>query len=142
MGSLRERDRNARVCDICGAPPTPGLAACLYCKTSYANVPVGVTCPKCRAVNLAGQTQCAHCSLSLTRPCVFCNSVSPIDSPTCVRCREPFAGARERLEARQAEKRRKEYMNMAHEGMHTVADVATSEAGQNILTGIFNILTK
>lgn len=142
MASLRNREHNARDCDTCGAPPEPGLAACQYCKSAYANVPIGVSCPKCRAVNMAGQTQCAACTLSLTKPCLFCNSVSPLDSPTCVRCREPFAGARERIAARESEKRRQEYLKMANKGMNTVADVAQSNAGQQLITGLFSILTK
>jgi hypothetical protein len=141
MTLRRQGIPGVRVCENCGAPPAAGLAACLYCKTAYAGVPVGVRCHRCNAQNAAGNTTCPQCRTELTRACVFCQAVSSLDRPACVRCREPFEGAAERLQAREDARKRKEYMNLASQGLGAAVTVATSDAGQGILGALVNALT-
>lgn len=140
MGFYVGRD-GGLCCEECGAPKAPGLAACTYCKTAYVGVDAGVGCPQCKAVNARGQTVCAGCGLAITRACVFCQTVSPLDAAVCVRCREPFEGAEERLRAREDAKKRAQYMNLASQGIGAAVSVATSPAGQSVLSSILEAIT-
>lgn len=141
MTIRRQGSSGARVCETCGAPPEAGLAACTYCKTAYAGVTAGVTCPRCRAPNAAGNTWCARCHQAITRACVFCQTVSPLDKAACVRCREPFEGAEQRLQAKVDAAKRKEYMNLATQGLGAAVTVATSDAGQSLLGALVNAIS-
>lgn len=140
MAFYTRRDGSRR-CDHCGAPPAPGQAACPYCRSAYPGVAAGVQCPRCRVVNVRGQTGCAGCGLGITQACVFCQHVSPLDTASCQRCREPFAGATERLEALQAAARRKQYLEVASQGIGAAVTVATHPTGSRLLVSLFRALT-
>lgn len=140
MGFYSGRDGRMR-CDNCGAPPSSGLAACPYCKMAYLGVAAGVTCRRCHVTNARGQSLCAGCNLAITRACVFCQTVSPLDSPACVRCREPFEGAEARLQARRDAEKRKQYMALASQGLGAAVTVATSPAGSSLLSSILDAIT-
>lgn len=140
MGFYVGRDGGLR-CEECGAPKSPGLAACTYCRTAYVGVDAGVKCPRCASVNARGQTVCGSCGDSITRACVFCQAVSPLDAAACKRCREPFEGAEARLQAREDAKKRQEYMKLASQGIGAAVTVATSPTGQSILASIVDAIT-
>ncbi|MBL8604278.1 MAG: hypothetical protein JNK72_20285 [Myxococcales bacterium] len=140
MGFYTSRDGLVR-CDHCGAPPAPGLAACLYCKAAYPNVAAGVCCPRCNAVNKKAQTLCGQCNLEITRACVFCQQVSPIDLPVCTRCREPFDGAEARLAAKVDAEKRRQYMQLAGKGLGAAVTIATNPTGAALLGKLFDAIT-
>lgn len=140
MAFYTRRDGTIR-CDHCGAPPVPGLAACPYCRAAYPGVTAGVQCPRCRVVNAQGQTGCAGCGLGITRACVFCQHVSPLDAAACRRCREPFEGAEDRLRAQQAAQRRQQYLGLASQGLGAAVTVATHPTGARLLSSLFRALT-
>lgn len=91
------------ICDNCGAAKTPGLATCTYCSRPFvadlANR--AVPCWKCKAYNDWGVLQCAKCDAQVVIQCLFCSALSPHHVPGCLRCKEAFAGMRERHAARQ-----------------------------------------
>ncbi len=114
-------------CKHCGAPRQPGLAACKYCRTPFvANVHRdAIPCPQCGAVNEKGAQKCAACAAWVVVQCVFCSALSPHHLPACVKCREPFAGAPERLAARQQEAQQKQTL----EAVSAVGGVAATFLG-------------
>lgn len=139
MGFYKSRDGLVR-CDNCGAPPSAGLAACLYCRAAYPRVAAGVTCPRCRAINAKGQALCGYCNLEITRACVFCKAVSPLDEPVCTRCREPFDGAEVRLQQRIDAEKRKQYLGLASQGIGAAVTVATSPTGASLIRKLLDVL--
>ncbi len=72
---------------------------------------------------------------------MFCQHVSPLDVAACQKCREPFAGAAERLEAIQADARRKQYLEVASQGIGAAVSVATHPTGSRLLVSLFRALT-
>src|SRR5262245_34089168 len=92
------------ICDNCCAPKQPGLAVCKFCGRPFvADLQSrAVECPKCSVYNDWGVTQCVSCQAWVVVKCVFCGCLSPHQLPACLRCREPFAGAPERLAAKTA----------------------------------------
>src|SRR5277367_1187423 len=95
-------------CKTCGAPHTPGLAVCHFCNTSFVQdlQTQAVQCPQCHAFNEWGATKCVQCSAWVVVKCMFCGALSPHQVPACLGCHENFAGAAERIAARDAEVRR------------------------------------
>jgi hypothetical protein len=92
-------------CRNCGAPHQPGHAVCHFCNTPLVDdlQTQAVQCPQCRTFNDWGATKCVDCGAWVVVKCVFCGNLSPHQLPACLSCKEPFAGAPERLAARNAE---------------------------------------
>lgn len=96
-------------CETCGAPLRAGLAACEYCRrpvpvaagADATGGPRAIRCPACGVANAWGATHCASCQAWVVVQCGFCGGLSPHDEPACLSCGEAFAGAAERLAARQ-----------------------------------------
>lgn len=114
-------------CKNCGAPRQPGLAACRFCRTPFvANVHTqAVPCPRCSTINEWGAQKCAQCATWIVVQCVFCSALSPHHVAACLTCKEAFAGAPERLAARQAQAEQKRTMEV----VGTVGGVAASFLG-------------
>jgi|JI10StandDraft_1071094.scaffolds.fasta_scaffold52103_2 phage FluMu protein Com len=97
------------VCAHCGAPRTPGFAACKFCNTVFAREAQttvqdnAVPCPQCKTLNEWGAQRCVKCQTWVVVQCVFCHALSPNHVPACLSCKQAFAGAPERLAARQAQ---------------------------------------
>jgi hypothetical protein len=91
------------ICDNCGAGKTAGLATCKYCNRPFvADLQNrSVPCWKCKAFNDWGVQQCTRCSSQVVIQCLFCSALSPHHVAGCLRCKEAFAGMRERFAARQ-----------------------------------------
>jgi hypothetical protein len=107
------------ICGHCGAPRTPGFAACKYCKTVFqrnAQTTVqdnAVPCPKCATLNEWGAQRCVQCQSWVVVQCVFCHALSPNHVPACLSCSETFAGAPERVAQQQAEQQGHQRMQVA-----------------------------
>ena len=91
------------ICDNCGAGKTVGLATCKYCNRPFvADLAArAIPCWKCKAHNDWGVMQCTKCASQLVVSCLFCNALSPHHMSSCLRCKEAFAGMRERFAAKQ-----------------------------------------
>ena len=102
-------------CQHCGAPREAGLASCRFCRTPFVRDAhsQAIPCPKCSAINEWGVQRCVVCSTWVVVQCAFCAAISPHHVPACLRCREPFAGAAERLHARQQEVERRRNLETA-----------------------------
>jgi len=92
-------------------------------------------------VNVRGQTACAGCGLGITRACIFCQHVSPLDTAACQRCREPFEGAAARMQARTDAQKRQQYLAVASQGIGAAVSVATHPTGSRLLASLFRALT-
>jgi hypothetical protein len=114
-------------CSNCGAPVTPGLVSCAFCRepVSAEAAQNAIPCPACRKLNQWGATQCAACQAWVVVRCVFCDALSPHTSPSCLSCQEPFQGAMERKAARDAEVQREKTL----ETVSAVGSVAGSFLG-------------
>lgn len=123
-------------CNHCGAPREPGLAACRYCRTPFvSNVHRdAVPCPSCGVLNEKGAQKCAMCSAWVVVQCVFCSALSPHNHPACDRCREPFAGAPERMQQRRQEQEMQQRMQM----VSSVGGVAVSLLGAVASSGLLS----
>jgi hypothetical protein len=90
------------ICDNCGAAKTAGLACCKFCNRPFiADLQNrSVPCWKCKAYNDWGVQQCTKCTSQLVIQCLMCSSLSPHHMASCLRCKEPFAGMRERAAAK------------------------------------------
>jgi hypothetical protein len=120
------KDDTDGICDNCCAPKAIGLAACKYCgKPFVGDLSRAVPCPHCRALCDWGVLNCARCQAPVVVACVFCNSVSPHHLAACLRCKEPFQGAAERLAARKAETDRQQTL----ETVATIGGVAATVLG-------------
>jgi hypothetical protein len=121
------RDDADGICDNCGAAKLTGRATCKYCGRPFvADLQArAVPCPSCKTYNDWGVVQCVQCNAHVVVVCVFCNSISPHHLTACLRCREPFAGAPERLAARKAEADRAKTL----ETVATVGTVAATVLG-------------
>ena len=119
------------VCAHCGAPRTPGFAACKFCNTVFARTAQttvqdnAVPCPQCKTLNEWGAQRCVRCQTWVVVQCVFCHALSPNHVPACLSCKEAFAGAPERLAARQAQVTSQNRMQIAT----SVGGVAASFLG-------------
>jgi phage FluMu protein Com len=119
------------VCAHCGAPRTPGFAACKFCNTLFpraAQTAVqdnAVPCPQCKTLNEWGAQRCVKCQTWVVVQCVFCHALSPNHVPACLSCKETFAGAPERLAARQAQVDSQQRMQV----VQSVGGVAASFLG-------------
>ncbi|MFO0756142.1 MAG: hypothetical protein U0359_06605 [Byssovorax sp.] len=118
-------------CAHCGAPRTPGYAACKFCNTVFPRAAqtstqdAGVPCPQCKTLNEWNAQRCVKCQAWVVVQCVFCHNLSPNHVPACLSCKEPFAGAPERLAARQAQIDSQQRMQM----VSSVGGVAASFLG-------------
>lgn len=123
--------QNELLCAHCGAPHAPGLLACRYCRTPHSpgSARHALSCPHCGALNEDDNQTCAACSQWIVYKCLFCTAVSPCSETVCRRCKEPFAGAQERLRAREEAKRTQEQLQMASQVANAAAPVLGAVAG-------------
>src|SRR5947199_274485 len=118
-------------CTCCGAPPTPGYAACKFCGTVFARAQQAsiqenaIPCPTCRTLNEWGAQRCVQCQAWVVVQCLFCSAISPCHVPACLQCHEAFAGAPERVQQRQQQQQGAQRMAM----LDTVGNVAASFLG-------------
>jgi hypothetical protein len=76
--------------------------------------------------------KCSACATWLVVQCVFCGTLSPHRESACSKCREPFAGAAERLAQKRQEQESKRQLEM----VSNVGGVAVSMLGAIAGTGI------
>jgi hypothetical protein len=119
-------------CTNCGAPRATGLAMCRFCRTPLVDntQEQAVPCPSCGALCEWGSQKCALCQAWVVVECVFCHQLSPHHVSACLACGEAFAGAPERLAAR-------ERAAALQKGLE-VASVAASVLGAVAATGILS----
>lgn len=127
-------------CANCGAPIVPGLAGCDYCRHAYPGAAPGPKCVACDVVNVAGAMSCGRCRGPIAKDCVFCGRASPLDVAACVHCREAFAGAAQRKQARDDAARHKRYMDLAGTGVQVAGGLIQSGAAAGLLNAIANLV--
>lgn len=120
------------ICDNCGSAKAPGLAVCKYCGRPFVAdlVNRAVPCWSCKTYSDWGVMKCSACGVDVVRACLFCHAISPHHVPSCLRCREPFAGMAERAaeKARQAQVQSVAKVGM---GLLGVLGKVASEAGHH-----------
>lgn len=123
-------------CTHCGAPRVAGYAACKFCKTPFASVKNtqtnAIPCPSCKTLNELGVQKCVQCQTWVVVQCMFCNSLSPHNVPSCLKCGEAFAGAPQRFAERQSQQRLQTGLNVAGQ----VGSVAASLLGAAAMAGV------
>lgn len=123
-------------CPNCTAPREAGLVACKFCNTPFVKdvATEAVQCPQCSAYSDIRMTNCVKCKAWVVVKCMFCGSLSPHHYPACVSCREPFAGAAERFQARQEQIASQQRMQMIS-SVGSVAAAFLGAAAGSALTG-------
>jgi hypothetical protein len=89
-------------CPNCTAPREAGAVLCRFCQTPLVRdlANEAVKCKQCGTYSDIRATNCSKCQAWVVVKCIFCGAVSPHHFPACHGCREPFAGAMERWQAR------------------------------------------
>jgi hypothetical protein len=116
-------------CNTCGAPDSGELVTCKYCKQAVSAEAqrTAIPCPNpsCRVSCRWGKQKCGQCQAWLVVSCLFCGSLSPHNISNCMQCNEAFAGAAQRMAARQQQQQHQQNMQQAN----VLGNVAATFAG-------------
>lgn len=114
-------------CPNCTAPREAGAVVCKFCQTPLVRdvATEAVKCLQCGTYSDIRATNCSKCKAWVVVKCVFCGGVSPHHFAACVHCREAFAGAVERWQARKDQAESAQRMQM----LSSVGGVAAAFLG-------------
>ena len=72
-------------CPVCKREIKTDVLKCPHC-----NATIGITCKKCKTVNLLGRKVCKHCGSELLKFCPNCKAANYPDALKCRKCGEIF----------------------------------------------------
>ena len=114
-------------CKHCGAPLHQDAFLCEFCghQTDTEAGRSAITCTGCKTLNAGTSKQCKRCNGALLTVCLFCGAHSPLGVSHCTQCREPFAGAQDRIRKRDEERKHQQTMQT----VSTIGAVAVGALG-------------